>query len=661
MVETASGKLAMPSGSASDRVRKIVMASGLLSLLCVIVLNFVLKSIFSKWITQIHPPPPEVPTSILFEKVLKLNSILESLNLIPSSRCSGVVCKKEKDSDVMLIELIKNNDCPNNEEMEEGDDVLDEEEFGGDHFNKFPTRSELAYHKHVHVGRAYIDLDSPLNIMTRTLYNWIMTNPLEPKKDSKSPSGISNFTGRVIGMPIFVGNLTYTSDFTIVEDISSVIDPRMSPAVLGKPFVELSNLTYDLSLGVVKFTNEIKEIAYKMPYKIEQYDSLSDMEKENTKSVYFRNEEDKRKGVDGGGLILYQAYDNLYAMTGRKAHLLEDKQISSVGVFDEVTWKTFGGNTRDLGSILEETGQEYDFTPKEGLMNKSQMLETASGKLATPSGYASDRVKKIVTVSGLGVSQPRQHVINVITDKPINQTLNGLEASRRLAKWSVEHGAYGITYALRNAIKGQVLADFLADTMARYDPPNEGTPNPKVTPSTKEVPKSSKGKEKQASPEPMDGPDVWKLYTDGASNDHGSGAGLILIDPEGVEYSNALRLNFSNSNNDAEYKALLAGLRITVGMKVERMHAFMDSKLVVNQISHIPREENKKADALSKLAAIQCEGLKKWLFVEELNERSMDVAEVNVIVEEERRTWMTPIRKYIEKGLCRKIPLKQER
>ncbi|GJR35073.1 hypothetical protein Tco_1210757 [Tanacetum coccineum] len=38
----------------------------------------------------------------------------------------------------------------------------------------------------------------------------------------------------------------------------------------------------------------------------------------------------------GGGLILYQAYGNLYAMTGRKAYLLEDKQIPSIGVFDEV-------------------------------------------------------------------------------------------------------------------------------------------------------------------------------------------------------------------------------------------------------------------------------------------------------------------------------------
>ncbi|GKB21367.1 hypothetical protein Tco_0855290 [Tanacetum coccineum] len=64
----------------------------------------------------------------------------------------------------------------------------------------------------------------------------------------------------------------------------------------------------------------------------------------------------------GGGLILYQAYGNLYAMIGRKAHLLEDKQIPSVGVFDEVfsIWKAFGGNTRDLGSFGEETDKTTD-------------------------------------------------------------------------------------------------------------------------------------------------------------------------------------------------------------------------------------------------------------------------------------------------------------
>nr|GEV07817.1 reverse transcriptase domain-containing protein [Tanacetum cinerariifolium] len=64
--------------------------------------------------------------------------------------------------------------------------------------------------------------------------------------------------------------------------------------------------------------------------------------------------------------------------------------------------------------------------------------------------------------------------------------------------------------------------------------------------------------------------DMWKLYTDGASIEHGFGAGLILIDPEGVKYSYALRLNFTNSNNDAEYKALLVGLRIAKRIKVEK-------------------------------------------------------------------------------------------
>ncbi|GJX62803.1 hypothetical protein Tco_0828119 [Tanacetum coccineum] len=98
-------------------------------------------------------------------------------------------------------------------------------------------------------------------------------------------------------MHIFVGNFTYVSDFMIIEDISLVIVPRVSHVVLGSPFVELSGMTYDSSLGVVTLTNGNEEIAYKMPHKIEQYDSLSNDEKENIKYVYLRNDEDKKKGV----------------------------------------------------------------------------------------------------------------------------------------------------------------------------------------------------------------------------------------------------------------------------------------------------------------------------------------------------------------------------
>ncbi|GJV20635.1 hypothetical protein Tco_1369655 [Tanacetum coccineum] len=81
----------------------------------------------------------------------------------------------------------------------------------------------------------------------------------------------------------------------------------------------------------------------------------------------------------GEGLIIYQAYSNLYAMTGRKTHLLEDNQISNVGVFDEVfnIWKAFGGNTRDLGSFGEETDKTMDLHQHLSRIS-TQKLETAS-------------------------------------------------------------------------------------------------------------------------------------------------------------------------------------------------------------------------------------------------------------------------------------------
>ncbi|GJT51023.1 hypothetical protein Tco_0977180 [Tanacetum coccineum] len=156
---------------------------------------------------------------------------------------------------------------------------------------------------HAHMEKTYLDLNSPLNVMTRMLYNWIMRRKLDPKEDPNR--GVSNFTGRIKGMHVFVGNFTYVIDFMILEDISSIVDARLSQVVLRKPFVEISNMTHDPSLWVVMFTDEINEIAYKMPHKIEQYDSLSDLEKEHTKLVYLRNEDDKRRKWNKRELTLY--------------------------------------------------------------------------------------------------------------------------------------------------------------------------------------------------------------------------------------------------------------------------------------------------------------------------------------------------------------------
>ncbi|GJU11184.1 hypothetical protein Tco_1133580 [Tanacetum coccineum] len=234
---------------------------------------------------------------------------------------------KEDDEEVMFIEIIRDDDEPQNESPNEGEGATTEGP-AVEYFDTFPTRDELTYHKylmcgpirsiflrnliitegypsnlkipcnlgHAHVEKAYINLNSPLNIMTRMMYNWITRRKLNPRENSNG--GVSNFIGRIKGMHVFVGNFTYIVDFMTVEDISSVIDPRLLHVVLGRPFVEISNMTHDLSEGVVRFINGTNEVAYKMPHKIEQYNSLSYIDKEHTKSVYHRNEEDKRRGVE---------------------------------------------------------------------------------------------------------------------------------------------------------------------------------------------------------------------------------------------------------------------------------------------------------------------------------------------------------------------------
>ncbi|GKF25328.1 hypothetical protein Tco_0081222 [Tanacetum coccineum] len=70
-----------------------------------------------------------------------------------------------------------------------------------------------------------------------------------------------------------------------------------------------------------------------------------------------------------------------------------------------------------------------------------------------------------------------------------------------------------------------------------------------------------------------------------------------------------------------------------------------------------PRAKNMKADALKKLAAVQFDHLSKEVLVEVLNERSVEAQEVNMVVEEEGPTWMTPIQNYLEKGILPKDPV----
>ncbi|GJZ43145.1 reverse transcriptase domain-containing protein [Tanacetum coccineum] len=260
----------------------------------------------------------------------------------------------------------------------------------------------------------------------------------------------------------------------------------------------------------------------------------------------------------------------------------------------------------------------------------------------------------------------------------VSRSLQGIETNYSLMEKLTLALVYAARRLRRIAVKGQVLADFLVDASIEINV----APMVASTLRVEDILESSNAME-----DLTPGPRAWRLYTDEASNNGGSRDGFILIPPDDVKYSYVLHLNFSNSNNDAEYEALLAGLRISTEMQVKYIHAFVDSKLVASQvegsyeakgermikyqekvleldgafnrfrITRIPRVENRKADPLSKLAAVQFDHLSKEVLVEVLNKCSVEAQEVNMVVEEEGPTWITLIQNYLEKRMLPEDPV----
>nr|GEV48446.1 reverse transcriptase domain-containing protein [Tanacetum cinerariifolium] len=108
------------------------------------------------------------------------------------------------------------------------------------------------------------------------------------------------------------------------------------------------------------------------------------------------------------------------------------------------------------------------------------------------------------------------HTIIVITDQPKKQLLSNPEVTRRLLKWRFELGEHDIQYQPRTSVKGQILADFIVER------PEDDAPDTPM-------------EDREELPDP------WIFFTDGSSCIDGSGAGLIITNPEGMEFTYALR------------------------------------------------------------------------------------------------------------------------
>ncbi|KFK42631.1 hypothetical protein AALP_AA1G020200 [Arabis alpina] len=219
----------------------------------------------------------------------------------------------------------------------------------------------------------------------------------------------------------------------------------------------------------------------------------------------------------------------------------------------------------------------------------------------------------------------QSHTIAVMSTQPLRTILHSPSQSGRMAKWAVELSEYDIEYRNRTSTKSQALADFLIEL-----PPEAIA----ITPTSQD----------------------WSLYIDGSASRHGCGAGIRLISPTNEILEQCFRLEFKATNNEAEWEALIAGLRLAREVGVKRVHAYNDSRLVTNQLNHdydardermntylkltealilsnfdnfvitdIPRSENFAADDLASLATSSGFDLKRIIPVKTIPDPSIDL------------------------------------
>ncbi|CAL9014029.1 unnamed protein product [Prunus brigantina] len=177
---------------------------------------------------------------------------------------------------------------------------------------------------------------------------------------------------------------------------------------------------------------------------------------------------------------------------------------------------------------------------------------------------------------------------------PVRYVMSKPVLTGRLAKWALLLNQYEIIYTPAKAVKGQAVADFLADHPIPTDwEISDDLPDEQVF--------------------FADVFAAWMMFFYGSARKDGAGAGVVFVSPE--------------------KHALIMGLQMAVEMKISSLEVYGDSMLVINQLlthyevrkddlilyhqmatqllerfdfvtlEHVPRKDNQMADALANLVA----------------------------------------------------------
>ncbi|XP_075636650.1 uncharacterized protein LOC142608876 [Castanea sativa] len=212
----------------------------------------------------------------------------------------------------------------------------------------------------------------------------------------------------------------------------------------------------------------------------------------------------------------------------------------------------------------------------------------------------------------------QSYTVVVLTQLLLRSLLRSAYYTGRIAKWGTILGAFDIKYMSRTSVKGQVLADLVAEFT-----------KPLLEENTKKLDMDEKSVGMISLKESLS----WKVYVDVALNQRGSRVGLVVISSDKIVIEKSLRMDFSVMNNETEYETLLVGMTMVQKMGGKTMEMFSNSRLVVGQVEgeleardsrmqEYLSQGNGQAEAVNKVIV---NGLKKRLddakgkWVEELS------------------------------------------
>nr|GEV22905.1 hypothetical protein [Tanacetum cinerariifolium] len=180
------------------------------------------------------------------------------------------------------------------------------------------------------LANVYIALDLPMNVMPLAYYNTIRNQGCEHR-------GL-NFVRIEMDMHVFVENMSYVMNFTILGDVEANINPSLSHVVFGQPFMETTKLILYREKGLITFTDEIREVTFKTPYKDSKMSDLTSEGHDLLSSRVILSDDDVRRGCESPLDLenrFYKDFDKLGPSYSRKI-----ERIDLEGTFEAESTRT---------------------------------------------------------------------------------------------------------------------------------------------------------------------------------------------------------------------------------------------------------------------------------------------------------------------------------